>query len=129
MPEQATYSETSAPVGDRISFVLVARDEPPPLLERTIHDLLQTSEGHAREIVIVDDGSFVPVSLESPDVNVVRNSVPICTARARRYGVAISSGNILVSMDAHMRFAPEWLDRMLAHVESGALLCATWWDY
>ena len=32
-------------------------------------------------------------------------------------------------MDAHMRFAADWLDRMLPHVESGALLCASWWDY
>src|SRR5438093_8742160 len=32
----------------------------------------------------------------------------------------------LVWTDAHMRFAPDWLGHMLAHVDSGALLCAAW---
>jgi hypothetical protein len=113
----------------RISFVIVARDEHPLLLETTIQSLLQTTRGYAREIVIVDDGSRVPIFLERPELKVVRNPTPIGTSQARRYGVSITKGDVLVSMDAHMRFAPDWLDRMLLHVESGALLCTAWWDY
>jgi hypothetical protein len=44
-------------------------------------------------------------------------------------GASAVTGEILVSLDAHMRFAPDWLDQMLLHVDSGALLCAAWWDY
>jgi hypothetical protein len=28
-----------------------------------------------------------------------------------------------------MSFAADWLDRMLKHVDCGALLCAAWWDW
>jgi glycosyltransferase involved in cell wall biosynthesis len=112
-----------------ISFVVVTRDEPTPLLETTIQGLLRTSTGHSREIVVVDDGSRVPVFLEHPEVRVVRNPLAIGTSQARRYGASITCGGVLVSMDAHMRFAPDWLDRMLEHVESRAVLCAAWGDY
>jgi len=77
----------------------------------------------------VDDGSRVPVLLEHPDVRVARTAGPIGTAKARRYGAAITKGDVLVFIDAHMSFAPDWLDRMLPHVGSGALLCAAWWEY
>jgi glycosyltransferase involved in cell wall biosynthesis len=112
-----------------MSFVVVARDEPSSLLEATVDGILQTSASYAPEIVIVDDGSREPVSLDLPGVRVVRNAAPIGTAQARRYGLSMTGGDVLVSMDAHMRFAPDWLERMLAHVESVALLCAAWWDY
>jgi glycosyltransferase involved in cell wall biosynthesis len=112
-----------------ISFIIVARDEPPQLLEVTIEGLLKTSASYEREIIIVDDGSYIPVALNDPDLLLFRRPESTGTAKARRYGVSISSGNVIVTMDAHMRFAPDWLDRMLAHVDSGALLCASWWDY
>ena len=114
----------------RVSFVIVARDEPPALLEMTVQGLLRTSADYAREIVVVDDGSFAPVFLdENPELRVVRNAAPIGTAKARRYGIAITHGDVLVTLDAHMQFAPDWLAKMLPHVDSGALLCASWWDY
>ena len=112
-----------------ISFAIVARDEPPSILEATVLGILETTAGYSREIVIVDDGSCIPVSLDLPEVRIVRNAAPKGTAQSRRYGLSMTGGEVLVSMDAHMSFAPDWLDRMLAHVESGALLCASWWDY
>jgi hypothetical protein len=44
-------------------------------------------------------------------------------------GASFASGDILVFLDPHMSFAPDWLDQMLAHVDSGALLCAAWWNW
>lgn len=58
-----------------------------------------------------------------------RNDISIGTCRSRRRAAAGCSGEIIVSLDAHMSFAPGWLEEMLAHVDSGALLCAAWWDY
>jgi len=113
----------------RISFIVVSRNEPSTVIEATIDGLLETSAGHAREIVFVDDGSAVPVSFHHPDVHFIRNAAPIGTSQSRRKGAAAASGGVLVSVDAHMRFAPDWLEQMLAHVDSGALLCAAWWDY
>lgn len=79
--------------------------------------------------MIVDDGSRSPVSLNRPEVHLIRNPTPIGTPQARRHGASITSGGVIVSLDAHMSFAPDWLDRMLAHVDSGAPLCASWWNY
>ena len=91
--------------------------------------MIETSAGQSREIVVVDDGSLVGVNLERAHVRVVRNATPIGVAQSRRYGAAIAGGDVLVWTDAHMRFAPDWLGHMLAHVDSGALLCAAWWNY
>ena len=99
------------------------------MLETTIDGILETSAGYSKEIVVIDDGSLVPVSLNRSEVRVIRNAVPIGTCQSRRMGASFTTGDVLVSMDAHMRFAPGWLEQMLAHVDSGALLCAAWWDY
>ena len=112
-----------------ISFVIAVRDEPDYLLQATLDGLLRTSDNYRREIVVVDDGSIVPVQIELPDVLVVRNAEPIGSARSRRIGASFASGEILSFLDPHMSFAPDWLDKMMAHVDSEALLCSAWWDY
>src|SRR5579864_438966 len=112
-----------------ISFVIAVRDEPNDLLEATLGGLLRTGDGYRREIVLVDDGSIIPIQIGLPDVLVVRNDEPIGSARSRRTGASFANGDVLSFLDPHMSFAPDWLERMLAHVESGALLCASWWDY
>jgi glycosyltransferase involved in cell wall biosynthesis len=116
-------------VADRISFIVAARDELPSVLQFTIDGLFDTSVGHDREIVLVDDGSVVPVALSRPHLVVLRSATPAGVAQSRRYGASVASGNILVWLDAHMSFAPDWLSHMLDHVDSGALLCAAWWNY
>ncbi|HZS56888.1 MAG TPA: glycosyltransferase [Bryobacteraceae bacterium] len=112
-----------------ISFLIVTRDEAPTLLDATIKGVLETSTGYSREIVVVDDASAVPISVDHPDVRVFRNETSIGTCRSRRKAASESVGDILVSLDAHMSFEPGWLEHMLAHVHSGALLCASWWNY
>lgn len=112
-----------------ISFVLTVREEAPERLRRTIVELRATSPPRQREILVIDDGSSVPVSGLPADVAVVRNSTAVGVSRARRQGCAIATGDVLVCMDAHMTFRRGWLDRMLAHVDSGALLCSPFWDY
>jgi glycosyltransferase involved in cell wall biosynthesis len=115
--------------GSPISFIVAARDEPRHLLDATIEGLLQTSAPYRREIVVVDDGSILPLTMERPEVVIIRNSEPMGSARSRRLGASFATGEVLVFVDPHMSFAPGWLDRMLAHVDSGALLCAAWWDW
>ena len=114
---------------DKISFIIATRNEAQPVLEATIDGLLATSQGYWREIVVVDDASAAPVSLAHPDVQVVRHNEAMGIARSRRHGASMTSGEVLVWLDAHMSFAPDWLECMLAHVDSGALLCATFWNY
>src|ERR1700745_1300072 len=93
----------------KLSFVLPTRDESPEVLRATLDGILATSAGHEREIVVVDDASTAPVSLEHPEVRLVRNNVSVGSAQSRRLGVAITTGDVLVVMDAHMKFAPDWI--------------------
>ena len=99
------------------------------MLNTTIDGLLGTTAQHPREVIVIDDGSDVPVSCTSPEVHVIRNAEPIGVSRSRRYAASVASGDVLVWLDAHMTFAPDWLAHMLNHVDSGALLCSAFWDY
>jgi glycosyltransferase involved in cell wall biosynthesis len=112
-----------------ISFIIAVRDEPDHLLHATLEGLLRTSDGYRREIVLVDDGSIIPIQIERPGILVIRNDEPMGSARSRRTGASFANGDVLSFLDPHMSFAPDWLDKMMAHVESGALLCSAWWDY
>lgn len=113
----------------KIAFLITARNESQSVLDTTIDGLLETTKQHPREIIVIDDGSDVPVACISPEVRVIRNPGPIGVSRARRYAASIASGDVLVWLDAHMTFAPDWVDHMLNHVDSGALLCSAFWDY
>lgn len=112
-----------------ISFVVTVRNEPNGTLAATIDGLLRTTEGHNREIIVVDDGSDTPVWCAREHVRVMRNARPVGVSRARRYGAGTAEGEVIVWLDAHMSFTPGWLEDMLAHVGSGALLCSAFWDY
>jgi polypeptide N-acetylgalactosaminyltransferase len=112
-----------------LSFIIAVRDEPDDLLQATLEGLLRTTDGYRREIVLVDDCSVVPIQIELPDVVVIRNDEPLGSARSRRTGASFAGGDVLSFLDPHMSFAPDWLHRMMAHVDSGALLCSAWWDY
>jgi glycosyltransferase involved in cell wall biosynthesis len=109
-----------------ISAVVTAREEPPETLEITLTGLLAAG---IREVIVIDDASLTPVRFKARGVSVIRNRQPLGVARSRRFGASLSGGEVLVFSDAHMRFAPDCFARMLEHVDSGALLCAAWWDY
>jgi GT2 family glycosyltransferase len=112
-----------------ISFLITARNESQSVLNTTIVGLLETTAQHPREIIVIDDGSDVPVAFMDPEVRLIRNDEPIGVSRSRRFAASLASGDVLVWLDAHMTFAPDWLDHMLKYVDSGALLCSAFWDY
>lgn len=112
-----------------ISLVVTARNESPAVLRRTIDELRASTPSAERELVVVDDGSEESVAGLPPGVFLARNDEPVGVSRARRQGADLTSGEVLIWLDAHMTFHADWLDRMLAHVESGSLLCSAFWDY
>jgi GT2 family glycosyltransferase len=116
-------------MGHSISFIITVRNEASSVLRATIDGLLETTKHQNRDIVVVDDGSDVPVTCNHPAVLLVRNENPLGVSAARRQGAEITNGNVLVWLDAHMTFAPDWLDQMLIHVDTGSLLCSAAWDY
>ena len=113
----------------KISFIITSRDEAPEVLNTTIENILSTVGAHAFELIVIDDGSRAPVGSLHPCVQLWRNASPLGVSPSRAKGAALSTGDVLVWLDAHMRLAPDWLEKMLAHVDSGALLCSAFWDY
>jgi glycosyltransferase involved in cell wall biosynthesis len=114
---------------ERISLIINSRNESKSILEATITRLLTTTARYATEIIVIDDGSSDPIAGLGQDVRLFRNQEPIGVSQSRRLGACVATGDVLVWLDAHMTFADDWLDQMLAYVESRSLLCSAAWDY
>lgn len=116
--------------GHKVSFVIATHNENRETLDATIQGILATSYyGNWREIIVVDDCSDERYSYQHPEVVVLRNAENVGSCLSRRRGCAAACGDVLVSLDAHMSFAPGWLEEMLKYVDSGALLTPPWRNY
>lgn len=111
------------------SLIITTRDEDPEILETTLAGLGHTTRHLATETILVDDGSSIPVSCGHDQVRLIRNPIPKGVCPARRIGAQIAEGDVLIWMDAHMSFGEGWLEQMLVHAQSGALLCSPFWTY
>lgn len=112
-----------------VSLIITSRDEDPPVLDATLGGLRQTTRHLATEIVVIDDGSRVPVRVRSHEVRLVRNPQPVGVCPARRQGAGVAAGTVFVWLDAHMSFGPHWLEQMLVHLDGESLLCSPFWSY
>ncbi len=112
-----------------VSFIITSRDEDPQILDATLAGLHSTTKHLATETIVVDDGSRVPVELSRGGVRVLRNDAPMGVSPARRLGAKTASGDVLVWLDAHMSFGEQWLEQMLVHASTDALLCSPFWNY
>jgi len=103
----------------RLSMVITAFNEDPKEIEATVRSALDAYPNDRLEIIVVDDGSDRPVSLDSfsssssssSSVKIIRHNQPegVGTSRNRGYAEALRSfsgeGADVVSFhDAHMRF-------------------------
>jgi GT2 family glycosyltransferase len=113
----------------RASFIITTRDEPPQTLNATLAGLARTAAHVRHEVIVVDDGSRAPVAALPDGVTLLRSAEPRGVSPSRRIGAAAARGEILVWLDAHMSFADDWLDPMLQHARSGALVCSAFCDY
>src|SRR5215469_14435345 len=113
----------------RVSFVIATRNEDPAVVASTVDGIVKTATGIWHEIVIVDDASTEPVDVTADNVTIIRNRESVGVTRARQVGTNVSTGNVLIWLDAHMTFEAGWLQAMLREVDSGALLCSPWRDY
>ncbi len=103
-----------------VSVIVPTRDRP----ERLARTLATAGrqEGVATEVVVVDDGSEVPVSQPAADtVRLIRHATPRGVAVARNSGIAASQGEWLAFLDDDDFWAPTKLVAQLDRIrESGA---------
>jgi glycosyltransferase involved in cell wall biosynthesis len=107
----------------RVSLVITARNEPAHLLATTLDGLRATAAGFDHEILVLDDGSDKRIPPVGPEVRVVRNEPALGVSRSLRRGFELSTGDVLVALDAHMTFEPDWLAEMLSVLDDRTLLC------
>lgn len=80
--------------------------------EKTVKTLLERSGDELEEIIIIDDCSDTPIADEFPDydkVRIIRNSERQGLIRSRNIGAEAAKSYIVISMDAHVKVAENWL--------------------
>jgi polypeptide N-acetylgalactosaminyltransferase len=113
----------------RVSVIVTARDEEPAILEATLAGLHATTRHLDTEVIVIDDGSRVPVGCGAWPVRLLRNPVAAGCCASRAMGARAATGEVLVWLDAHMSFGENWLEQMLVWAGTGALLCSPFWSY
>lgn len=109
-----------------ISIVIISKDE--PQLDRTlrlVREQLDTSK-HCGEIIVVDASEGRLDAVRESHEDAVRwiefrppAGVEISIPHQRNVGIAESSGDIVVSVDAGCEPGPSWLDRLVAPLIDG----------
>lgn len=111
-PVPAPASEARPAIGD-VAAVIPAHDA-----EATLQSAIASLRGVA-EVVVVDDGSRDATAdvAAAAGARVLRNDRPRGPAAARNRGIAATSTDLVVVLDADARPRPGWLDVLLAHLD------------
>jgi len=107
----ADESASRLPDNPRISVVIISRNEGEEL-RLTVTQFLETIPPDRRELIIVDDGSTDESAAflkELPEARLF-HSAGIGVARARNFGGAQATGDIVLFSDAHMRVPAGWYE-------------------
>jgi glycosyltransferase involved in cell wall biosynthesis len=103
-----------------ISFIIPARNEQ-DTLSLTVANLYRTVTSRSFEVIIVDDDSDTDLSKHidpSLEIVYVRNSERLGVARSRNAGARKAAGDLLVFLDAHVCFAPGWVEAVCREREA-----------
>jgi len=90
-------------------------------LNATLASLIATGGDPNRyEAIVVDDGSVTPAKIfeanKRPNIHLYRNNQRRGGGAARHQAAELATGDYLLLMDAHSRFAAYWLDRALERI-------------
>ena len=79
----------------------------------TIKSIRETSPADV-EIIVVDDGSDIPVIIEDKNVKLFRFDKRIGAGQSRHFGAQKASSKHLLFIDSHMRFDDGWFDNAIS---------------
>ncbi|MHB1520462.1 MAG: glycosyltransferase [Ferrimicrobium sp.] len=103
----------------RVSVIIPARN-PPETFTSLVDELIRSS--WICEIIVVDDGSALPITLKG--ATIARNEIPIGPGGARNLGARLSTGEVLLFIDADIIGLDDGLGealKLLHHHQIGAL--------
>lgn len=95
----------------RVSVILPTHNRPRLLVEAL--DSLNKQTITDWEVVIVDDASVTPVSLNNPHLRIIRHDISLGGAAAKNTGIRNASGKVLAFLDDDDLYAPQYLERAL----------------
>lgn len=81
----------------------------------TIKSIRETA-GDKPEIIVIDDGSQIPLTLDDASAKLIRNDHRIGAGAARHLGAQYASAPFLFFIDSHMRFEPGWHEAALKRI-------------
>lgn len=90
----------------RLSVVIAALNDNAEL-KATLDSLFATAKTDV-EVIVVDDCSANPVRYQHDNVYVHRNNPRLGCAPSRHLGAELSSGDVVLFTDSHMRFTDGW---------------------
>ena len=76
---------------------------------------IRATAGDAPEVIVVDDAGGNPVT-PSHGATVIRNTYRCGVGPSRHIGVLAARGEVVLIVDAHMRFLPGWYDALLNRI-------------
>jgi len=106
----------------RIDVVILAWNDGERLDDAVVSALM--SEGVDIEVVVVDNGSDLPVSMVDPRVRVLRNDVNRGVAPARNQGVRATDSVLVCLLDSDARLAPGCLRELASAMADPAVAVA-----
>lgn len=107
---EAGLARSYPPPGERTPVTVVV-----PVRDRDVSDCLDAL-GDRDPVIVVDDGSAVPVAVDRAHVTVLRHATNRGPAAARNTGAAAAGTDVVVFVDSDVLVTPGWLDPLLAHL-------------
>jgi glycosyltransferase involved in cell wall biosynthesis len=86
-------------------------------LNLTIQSIRETSPENV-EIIVIDDGSDIPVKLLDGNVKLFRFNQRKGAGQSRHFGAINASSKHLLFIDAHMRFDKNWFNNAMERITS-----------
>lgn len=78
----------------------------------TIQSIYETSPSNV-EIIVIDDASDIPVTLNDSRVTLKRLPFRIGAGQARHFGATVATSDYLLFTDSHMRFDENWFNNAM----------------
>ncbi len=106
----------------KVSVVIVTYNRPKDVLE-TVESLLRQSV-KPFEIIVIDDGSNPPVTLEfqSENLKVIRFDQEVGLSNARNHGVKIANGEYIAFIDDDAIAEKNWVEEIQKGLESADVI-------
>lgn len=96
-----------------LSIVITALNENCGILNKTIKSIIETTPPNTVEIIVIDDYSSSPVTVDYKEVISERNKFRCGVAVSRHIGATLASKKWLLFTDSHMIFKQGWYENFL----------------